>query len=620
MAPTPRRAVATEIVGAAGVALAFTLWDLVDALVRPPQAPVGALAVAALLCAGIGVGTLLFSSMSLVRFAVRAAVDRLGGSRALPGLLDGAALFVLAVSLQDPRALQGDLRGWGCVGALAAGGAASIAAERWPHARRPFVATLLVASVLGMTQLPWAGGNFVRLALHLAAAVAAIDLVRSALDRVRTRVVVAAGGTATLLLVVSWPLLGASEPGRVLVHQESTHARTWLQIFGAIGPPREDIRPLRSPPPVRRPRAPRSDRPDVLVLSIDSLRWDLVGDLPRLRSAIGAHATFTRAVSPSPHTAHSVASMLRGRPLRDIRLDSAPAHTDNPWRDTSPTLGSVLVRTGYRAISVRTDRYVDPSLGPTAGFETLWLTGRPAAAQRAFPGTHSMRAHEALALVEEAARATPGPLCVFLHLMDTHYPYRWGEGGSGPTDRAGQRRSVRDLDGRLARFLRDFVRVRGRTPVIVVAGDHGEAFGEHRATTHSSSVYAEQVRVVFLVADPGIGVGSHDAPVSTASIAPTVLDLVGVTPPASMTEPSLVDPLARGGSWPSVAVSEVRSAGWRAIGYTGPRYRLIVDPVHRTEQLFDTDRDPTERRDLSDDHPGLLREMQRLARAWEAGR
>ena len=66
--------------------------------------------------------------------------------------------------------------------------------------------------------------------------------------------------------------------------------------------------------------------------------------------------------------------------------------------------------------------------------------------------------------------------------------------------------------------------------LIVVAADHGEAFGEHGEVSHSLFVYDTTLRVPLIVAGPGTRPVVVTSPVSLVDVAPTVLRLLGVTP------------------------------------------------------------------------------------------
>jgi hypothetical protein len=357
----------------------------------------------------------------------------------------------------------------------------------------------------------------------------------------------------------------------------------------------------RPPAPSSRARGTARGR-DVLILSLDSLRWDIGGELRATRAALGPVAELTRAVSAAPATADSVPATLRGRPRRELVFEVS--------RDPSPTLGTVVQRSGYRAVSVPTSGKIGPTTGVLSGFELLLVPGWTELRNAPFG--------PAVRRIRQAARDTPGRLLAFLHVMESHYPYRHADGTvMGGMDLAALRGSVRDLDGALAALVRDFRRARGADPIVAVLGDHGEEFGEHGEQYHATSVHAEHVRVVLWLAGPGVPEGRYDAPVSTTALPATVLDLLGIDVPASMTEPSMLPALHGEAPWPELAVSEAVNGTRRLVAYTGRPYRLVSDVVHGVDLLFDVDRDPREQHDLSRRRPAELARMRRLARRWD---
>jgi arylsulfatase A-like enzyme len=150
------------------------------------------------------------------------------------------------------------------------------------------------------------------------------------------------------------------------------------------------------------------------------------------------------------------------------------------------------------------------------------------------------------------------PWFLFLWALDPHDPYypppgfdRWRDPGyTGRID--GSAESVRrvrtpadvqrlvDLydgeiayvDQQLGRLL-DFLRASGQydDTLIVVVGDHGEAFGEHGDFVHGHLAYDEIMHVPLIVkfpagmAAPG---GAVDALAQLTDVAPTVLDALGL--------------------------------------------------------------------------------------------
>jgi hypothetical protein len=361
---------------------------------------------------------------------------------------------------------------------------------------------------------------------------------------------------------------------------------------------------------------------DVLLLSLDALRFDATTALARTREAMSSYAIFTRAVSPSPQTIDSLPSTLRGRPLRQMRMSRHPElPIRGPIRDPHPTIGTVLVRHGYRAIHVPTHRYLDASSGVANGFEKA-LTPSFAHVRKVRPGLGKanpiVRAEEVFAQMRGELRATPGPILLWAHLMESHHPYYWGEREFGPNDITGYLRAMEDLDRKIAVFVRELARIRGRAPLLVVWGDHGEEFGEHGGYHHATSVYAEQTRVGFLIGGPFVPAVRHDGPVSLTALPATILDLLGLPPEPSFVEPSLLPCMTnRPGECPEVAVSELRFKGRFVIGYTSRTHRLLWDPVYDVEALFDSQRDPYEQQNLASSDPAILAAHRAMARRWD---
>lgn len=149
---------------------------------------------------------------------------------------------------------------------------------------------------------------------------------------------------------------------------------------------------------------------------------------------------------------------------------------------------------------------------------------------------------EAADLVEQG-----GPALVFLHLSNTHLPYRQVPGYTpypGNDTRAAYRNSLVHDDAVIGNFVALLRRgERGRRAVVISLSDHGEAFNEHRVVSHSFDVYSEQIDIPLWIDAPAGSLSPavldrlrRDAgvrPVSTADVGVTVIDLLGaLDPPA----------------------------------------------------------------------------------------
>lgn len=189
---------------------------------------------------------------------------------------------------------------------------------------------------------------------------------------------------------------------------------------------------------------------------------------------------------------------------------------------------------------------------------------------------------------------------------------------------------VAEVDHHLGRVL-DWLDQTGlaeRTLVIVLA-DHGEMLGD-QGYWGKDSVFAAAHRVPMILRGPGIRAGHRvGAPVSTTSVAPTILAALGGAVPVAMDGAPLQALLAGGEGAPdALALTEIDLAhpiaGTRFQRFLGlsehganaailreARWTLVHFNSGLPPLLFDRQADPEETRDLSGD-PGAAAEIARL--------
>lgn len=664
----PPRAAGASILGAMFGVLAVVLADVHGAAHRAPGAGSWQ-GIVSFTLFGWALGSVAFTPLVLLRARAHEELeDEAPSAGVFIGAFEALLFFAIAILGQDPRSPSGDARVYALVGSCIGWGLL-----HWWWARQGFaraesrvrvVATVLVliAAIAMLRTLAWNGSEWLRVALDLVLVIAVADLLEplNRPGKARNTLIVAACALALTLLACSSLLLRDAD-ARKLLHRRSSHVRSWsylvelvvdddrdraTNLFGGHDCDTGDrnVHPVASEGPGGtgddncNGRGPTSSGAltlgtasargaargsDVLMLSIDALRWDALQELQALTLAMGPHATFLRAVSPAAATKESLSATLRGVSMRYLNLEHAPG-SRGPilWRDPNPTLGHALQRAGYQAVTVPTNHMLDPRNGVQAGFQSIWVANfdaRKAPAERAPTAPRSyVPTSRVLPLMLDVARRTPGPLCVWVHAMESHAGYYWGDGQVGPPGVWAYRRSVHDLAVRLAEFVREFAAIRGKPPVIAVFGDHGEEFDEHGGLYHGTTVYAEQTRVGFLLSGPGIRGGNYDAAVSTTSLPGTLLELLGLPHLSAAADPSLLSAMEGHAQWPSVVASEMPASGNRmSVGYLAGRYHLVRDPVHDVDELFDVDRDPREQHDISREQPAALKRMRSLAHAWD---
>ncbi|MCZ6569373.1 MAG: sulfatase-like hydrolase/transferase [Deltaproteobacteria bacterium] len=78
--------------------------------------------------------------------------------------------------------------------------------------------------------------------------------------------------------------------------------------------------------------------------------------------------------------------------------------------------------------------------------------------------------------------------------------------------------------------------------LVILVSDHGEELGEHGAFGHKSTLYRESLMVPLVIRYPRVIEADQtvEVPASLLDIFPTVLDLVGLEPPAGLQGTSLL--------------------------------------------------------------------------------
>jgi phosphoglycerol transferase MdoB-like AlkP superfamily enzyme len=176
--------------------------------------------------------------------------------------------------------------------------------------------------------------------------------------------------------------------------------------------------------------------------------------------------------------------------------------------------------------------------------------------------------------------------------------------------------NVREVDAQLARVFA-FLRERGLADdtLVVVTGDHGEAFGDpHPQRGHAWSVYEEEVRVPLLFWNPRLfpNGGRVDAIGGHVDLNPTLADMLELEPDRAWQGHNLFDPERPQRTF-LMAI-----AGGHIFGLREGQWKYAYDVTSARESLFDLATDPEEQQDVASKHPELSLQMRRRVAAWVA--
>jgi arylsulfatase A-like enzyme len=219
------------------------------------------------------------------------------------------------------------------------------------------------------------------------------------------------------------------------------------------------------------------------------------------------------------------------------------------------------------------------------------------------------------------------PFYAMLWTQQTHHPYEippgetetdFFKGRPLPEDDYDLGRylnNVAIVDRELARLFQGLVeRGRDRDTVVIVTGDHGEAFGEpHPSWGHGFRVYDECVRVPLLIWSPTLypqgrvvhTVGGH------ADLSPTIADLLGVPRLPSWEGRSLFDPDRPPRTYFYAANDHY------LLGVREGTFKYVYNVTRGRDELYDLSKDPEEATNLAASQPERCRVLRQRLAAWK---
>ncbi len=337
-------------------------------------------------------------------------------------------------------------------------------------------------------------------------------------------------------------LLGVSNAASGAPQSKSTPRKTALTLWG-------------SPLVLTRAGAVAA-RPNVILISVDTLRPDFIGPFnessarhtPNLSAFARAAVRFDEAFTVSPWTLPAHFSLLTGRYPSRHGLNLAYGHNRTLADERVTTMAEVLGRNGYLTAAIASDHSFNPDYGVDKGFHSFV----DESVRDAAPLIPTFKA-----FVEKHRRQS---FFLLFHSYDVHAPlFRQpdGEAANGDADRISydtflqrrpsesEREDVRRLyqnhagyyDARFGELIsvlkqNDLF----ESSLIVVTADHGEELFERGAYLHGHSLYDELLRVPLLIKFPSDTSFPRTNGSLTAliDVMPSLLDYLGVPVPPGL--------------------------------------------------------------------------------------
>lgn len=381
----------------------------------------------------------------------------------------------------------------------------------------------------------------------------------------------------------------------------------------------------------------------VLLFTTDTHRGDHLGsaglgidiDTPNFDRLAAEGVRFERAFSSANHTNPSHVAVMTGVHPRDTQVwDNRVRLNESPH-----TLAEIFAEQGYvtwAAVSAR--HLLDDISGLGQGFDRM--TG-PSGAERSVDDT--------LADIERWLPDLHGrPLFLWFHAFDAHTPYeppgdydrRYYDPAGEPEPWPRQFKAMREMgdvtDLRLprAQYKAEIAYLDTQLPrlfdlplfrdgIVAVAGDHGEALGEHHIYFSHYGLYPELLHVPLMLRWPEAPAGRTVARhVAQMDVGATLLELAGFA--QEFPGDSLLRHLDGADESPIFALhsggisASVTAAGHHAILHLRDNAGSLsmVEYAQHQLQLFDLDADPKCANDLVDTDADRARSMRALLVRW----
>lgn len=383
--------------------------------------------------------------------------------------------------------------------------------------------------------------------------------------------------------------------------------------------------------------------PDVILISIDTLRADHVGcygynkpTTPNLDLFSKSGIRYDRAISPAPWTLPTHLSVITGQ----LPITHGVTDFDHKLTKKHLTLAEIFKEKGFATGGFVGHFLLSPAYGFRQGFDKYIMAPESSAAATV---------DRSLLWIKKGRKRK---LFLFVHLFDPHWPYDWhadetekfiSQNESYNVDHPffydfvvdALKASTEEIDYWIGRYdgeiyyadkelgrLFEALKKEDRfdNSWIVVFSDHGEGFGDHGFFGHAISCYQETVRVPLIVKPPK---GTRFDPIIEHPVALT--NLAGLLAQVAgfdlKTEKGTGVLPIESGSNPKIQVSESRIWGGHRYALLRPDLKIWHSPNSwkfgafsgmKNDELYDLKTDPNEKEDISEKMPGIALQSRKM--------
>lgn len=372
-------------------------------------------------------------------------------------------------------------------------------------------------------------------------------------------------------------------------------------------------------------------RPDVVLISIDSLRRDHLSSYgykrdttPALDALAKDGQRYTQAISGSPWTLPAHMTMMTGLWPTEHQV----IEDDRKLADEVPMIAERMQAAGYATAGFVSAIYVSKDYGFARGFGVWNDFGLSEKMSLA----HAVRTPELVKSALDWGKSLPAdqPAFLFLHTYDAHYPYdppepwntkynpaipekklayrTWEYYKKHPLSKRRLRELTAQYDESI-RFVDDSLKPLiatwswDRNVVFIVTADHGEELGERGSWGHAHTLYREALNVPLIVSGTGIEAGVRKDRVGHIDVAATIAGIAGL--PWDIGDGrDLRNPVPDRPFW--LETSRFSSSQLGLIdGPAAAPTALLMDLERRTSERYDLKADPKQKHPLEPPEAGM---------------
>lgn len=353
-----------------------------------------------------------------------------------------------------------------------------------------------------------------------------------------------------------------------------------------------------------------SARPDIILISVDTLRADRLScysaaapKTPNLCRLADGGTLFAQASSVVPltlpsHTATLTSTYPFENGVRDNGDRLAPG---------SVTLASILQGNGYKTAAFVSGFVLDKRFGLDQGFAAYDAPPDLGDSAATDSGDIKRKGDQTATAAEAWLTAnSTHPFFLFLHLYDLHTPYNLSAAEQKQFG-AGYNGELAYVDGVIGRFL-DYLGAHDllSNSILVFTADHGEGLGDHGETTHGFFLYQSTLHVPLIIHLPEHRSASAsslphrvETPASLLDVGPTILSAASISVPGSMDGHSLLtrqtsseniysETIYPQRHFDSAPLASLRGGSYKYIDAPRPEFYDLSEDPGETKNLYAT--------------------------------